>query len=139
MTEIEWNDSYSVGIDLIDEQHKMLILRIKDLSEAVKHARGLEKILKTLDFLIDYTEFHFSTEERHMKKLDYPGLVPHKQQHEEFTFTLDRLVEDFEQDGATEALSNSINTFLINWLVKHIESIDKKFGKFLQEKGFGKN
>lgn len=136
MTKIEWDDSLSVGIDLIDEQHKMLIQRIKDLSEAVEQARGLEKILKTLDFMIDYTEFHFSTEERHMKKLEYPGFIPHKQQHEEFISTLDRLVEDFEQDGATEALSTSTNTFLINWLVKHIKSIDKNFGKFLQEKGF---
>jgi hypothetical protein len=34
MTEIRWNDSLSVGIDLIDEQHKMLIQEIQDLSEA---------------------------------------------------------------------------------------------------------
>lgn len=136
MTEIEWNDGLSVGIKLIDEQHKMLIQRIRDLSDAVDQARGLEKILQTLDFMIDYTEFHFSTEEKHMKRLGYPAYDVHMKQHEEFNSTLDRLVEDFEEEGATDALSTSINTFLINWLIKHIKSIDKKFGEFLQEKGF---
>ena len=136
MTEIEWDDSLSVGVDLIDEQHKMLIQRIKDLSEAVGSSRGRGQIGKTLGFMIDYTEFHFSTEEKHMTKLGYPDFDIHKQQHEEFKSTLSHMVEEFEEDGATAGLNEGVNTFLINWLVKHIKSIDSKFGKFLQEKGF---
>jgi len=136
MTEIKWDDSLSVGIKLIDEQHKMLIQRIKNLSDAVDSSRGLEQIMKTLDFMLDYTEFHFSTEEKHMKEQGYRGFEGHKKQHEEFVSTLDQMVEDFEEDGATEALSTSINTYLINWLIKHIKSVDRKFGEFLQEKGF---
>ncbi len=136
MTEIKWDDSLSVGVDLIDEQHKMLIQKIKDMSEAVATSRGLEKILQTLEFMIDYTEFHFGTEEKHMKELDYPRIETHIQQHKEFVSTLNHMVEDFEEDGATEALSTSINTYLINWLIKHIKSIDLKFGEFLREKGF---
>jgi hemerythrin len=136
MTKIEWDDSLSVGINLIDEQHKMLIQRIKDLSDAVESTRGLEKILQTLGFMIDYTDFHFSTEEKYMVQLGYPGFDIHKEQHEEFKSTLNHMVEDFEEDGATVALSTSINTFLINWLIKHIKSIDRKFGEFLQDKGF---
>ena len=135
MTEIKWDDSLSVGIDLIDEQHKMLIQKIKDLSEAVAASRGLEKILQTLEFMIDYTEFHFGTEEKHMTELGYPEIEDHKQRHKEFVSTLNHMVEDFEEDGATEALSTSINTYLMNWLIKHIKSIDCKFGEFLQEKG----
>ncbi len=34
MSKIEWDDSLSVGVDLIDKQHKMLIQKLKDLSEA---------------------------------------------------------------------------------------------------------
>jgi len=136
MTEIKWDDSLSVGIKLIDEQHKMLIQRIKNLSDAVDSSRGLEQIMKTLDFMMDYTEFHFSTEEKHMKEQGYQGFEAHQKQHEEFVSTLDQMVEDFDEDGATEALSTSINTYLINWLIKHIKSVDRKFGEFLQEKGF---
>jgi len=136
MTEIKWDDSLSLGVKIIDEQHRMLIQRIKDLSDAVDSKRGLEHIMKTLDFMMDYTEFHFSTEERHMKEQSYPAFEVHIQQHMEFVSTLDQMVEDFEEDGATEALSTSINTYLINWLIKHIKSTDRKFGEFLKEKGF---
>jgi hemerythrin len=64
--------------------------------------------------MIDYTEFHFSTEEKHMTGQGFPGYDTYKQQHEEFESTLNHMVGDFEEDGATEALSSSINTYLIN-------------------------
>jgi hemerythrin len=136
MTEIKWDDSLSVGIDLIDDQHKMLIQKIKDLSDAVAASRGLERILHTLEFMIEYTEFHFSTEEKHMSELGYPGFDLHKKQHEEFKSTLDEMVMEFEEEGATSQLSEWVNNYLINWLVKHIKSVDTKLSEFLQEKRF---
>ena len=136
MTEIKWDDSLSVGIELIDEQHKELIKKIKDLSEAVAAARGLEKVLQTLEFMIDYTEFHFSTEEKYMYNLDFPGRDAHKKMHEEFKSTLNEMVSEFEEEGATAQLSEWVNNYLINWLVNHIKSVDTKLSHFLQEKGF---
>lgn len=136
MTKIEWDDSLSVGVDLIDEQHKMLIQRIRDLSDAVNLSRGAIEIGKTLGFMIDYTGFHFSTEEKHMTDLSYPGFDIHKTQHEEFKSTLDEMVMEFKEDGATAQLSEWVNNYLINWLVKHIKSIDTKLSEFLRVKGF---
>ena len=135
MTEIQWDDSLTIGVELIDEQHKMLIQRIKDLSDAVASSRGSGQIGKTLGFMIDYTEFHFSAEEKHMTEMSYPGLDIQKQQHEEFKSSLQHMVTEFEEDGATAQLSKGVNTYLINWLVKHIKSSDSKFGEFLKEKG----
>lgn len=136
MTEIAWNDSLSVGVNLIDEQHKMLIQKIKDLSDAVSRKQGEAQILKTLDFMIEYTDFHFGTEEKHMRELDYPGREHHIKLHNEFKDMLNHMLEDFEEEGATRALSTAINTYLINWLINHITHTDVAFGKFLKEKGF---
>jgi len=135
MVSIEWNDSLSVGVDLIDEQHKSLITKIKDLSDAVEKHQGTDKIASTLSFMIEYTNFHFSTEEKHMKAHDYPYRKEHMAQHVEFFEMLEKMVDDFKEEGATRALSTSINTFLMNWLVDHINSIDTKFGEFLRETG----
>ncbi|MFX1484594.1 MAG: bacteriohemerythrin [Promethearchaeota archaeon] len=135
MTEIEWDDSLSVGVNLIDEQHKMLIKRIKDLSDAVNSGMGAVEIGKTLDFMIDYTDFHFSTEEKHMTTLGYPGYDNHKEQHENFKLTLKDMITEFKEEGATAQLSYWVNDYLINWLVKHIKSIDTKLGEFLRETG----
>jgi hemerythrin len=136
MSKIEWDDSLSVKVDLIDEQHKMLIQKLADLSDAFK--RGLEqnKVMKTLEFMIDYTDFHFSAEEKVMEENNYPGLPEQKEQHEEFRRTLNNIVEDYKEEGTTTAIAESINVFLLNWLVKHIKGSDAKLGQFLTEKGF---
>ena len=128
MAKIEWDNSLSIGIKLIDEQHKMLIQRLSDLSGAIEMSRGEVETAKTLDFMVDYTDFHFSAEEKHMTE--------QKQQHAEFKGHLKQLVEDFEEEGPTKALGTSINVFLLNWLIKHIKGVDLKFGEFLNEKGF---
>ena len=135
MTSIEWDESLSVGIGLINDQHKMLIEKLNDLATAVDEKKGSERINQTLDFLIDYTEFHFSTEEKHMTEQAYPGIDFHKEQHQEFKTTLNHLLDDFDEEGATVPLADSIQKFLIAWLVKHIRSVDVEFGKFLKEKG----
>ena len=136
MKKIEWDDSLSVGVDLIDEQHKMLIQRLNDLSAAIEMTQGEGGIVRTLDFLIEYTDFHFSAEEKCMAENDYPGLDHQKKQHEEFKTSLKNLVDDYEYEGVTRALTTSVNVFLLNGLVNHIKGVDHKLGEFLQEKGF---
>ena len=135
MTNIEWDDKLSVGITLIDEQHKMLMQRLNDLSKAIERNQSIGEIVRVLGFLIDYTNFHFSTEEKYMIENDYSELNFHKIEHEEFKTTLNHLTGDFEEEGATKALADSINIFLTNLLVKHFQKVDIKFGKFLIEKG----
>jgi hemerythrin len=135
MPEIKWDDNLSIGIDMIDNQHKMLISKLKDLSVAVGENKGTNIIMKTLDFLIDYTDFHFSTEEKHMKEQGYPDIDYHVKQHGEFKETVNNLMTDFDEEGATEDLTESVNQLLLIWYIKHITNVDMKFGKFLQEKG----
>ncbi len=135
MARIEWDDSLSVGVGLIDEQHKMLIQKLKDLSDAINEGREFNKIMKTLDFMIDYTDFHFSEEEKRMAEHGYPGLADQQNQHEQFKVTLNHILEDFNEEGPTKALATSINVFLVNWLINHIKGTDLKLGKFFSEKG----
>lgn len=135
MKKITWSDDLSVGVDLIDKQHKMLIKRLNDMSEAIEDVKGPTEIARTLEFLIEYTDYHFSTETEHMRRTGFPGLADHLKKHDEFTSTLADLEEEFREDGATHMLAESLDTFLVNWLVKHISSVDVEFGKFLGEKG----
>ena len=134
MSEIKWDDSLSVGVEQIDEQHKMLIQKLKDLSDAFNQGLEQNKILKTIDFMIDYTDFHFSEEEKLMAENDYPGLAAQKKQHQEFKDTLNHILEDYQDEGPTKALATSINVFLLNWLINHIKGSDVAIGKFLSQK-----
>jgi len=134
MSEIQWDDSLSVGIELIDDQHKLLIEKLKELSLAYNEGHEQNELLKTLSFMIDYTDFHFTSEEQEMERNNYPGLPEQKKQHKEFKVTLDNILDDYKDEGPTESLAESINTFLYNWLVGHIKGSDRKLGTFLAQK-----
>jgi len=135
MKEIAWTSDLSVGIELIDEQHKMLIKHLNDLSTSLKSGQGPAKIATTLSFLVDYTNFHFTAEEKHMAVNGYSELENHKKMHEDFRTILTNMEEDLNEEGATQSLADSIDTLLVKWLFEHIRKIDVSFGKFLTKKG----
>jgi len=134
MSEIKWDESLSIGVELIDEQHKKWIEHLHNAQVAIVARRGMPHVAGTLDFLVDYTQFHFSTEEKSMSETGYPELENHRARHEELKETLDDLVEDFRQEGVTEKISEAIGTFLGNWLRNHIRDVDQAFAAFLKEK-----
>jgi hemerythrin len=135
MKEIIWDGSLSIGVEAIDEQHKTWIQRINDITNAIDKNLGPRRIAETVNFLIDYTYFHFTTEENFMRQYRYAELEAHKTRHKELKATLGNLEQDFQEEGATYILAESLNTFLENWLIKHIKEVDQKFGEFLKDKG----
>ena len=53
------------------------------LDELVSYEHEIwRQTTKTLGFLVDYTETHFSTEEKHMAANNYGGLDEHKAKHD---------------------------------------------------------
>jgi len=68
-----WTPDLSVGVAMIDEQHKMLFEKVDKLFEAGKNNQEKEYISKLLDFLDAYTKKHFSDEEKYMLSIHYPG------------------------------------------------------------------
>ena len=60
---IEWNDTYSVGIKIIDEQHKKFFSIINTLFDAMKEGKGDELVETVLKELQDYVIYHFQSED----------------------------------------------------------------------------
>ena len=135
MAKVIWDNSLSINVGLIDEQHKLWIEKLNKVSNSVAEHEGPHQIAQTLGFLIDYTQLHFETEEKHMAANNYPEFENHKKLHENLKNTLAELVQDYDEEGATHLLAEYLNNFLSNWLINHIKEVDLKFGKFLQEKG----
>ena len=73
---LTWKDSYSVGIESIDNDHKKLIHLINNLQTSIDYKTDKQFEKQTLDEVIDYTHYHFSREEELMKKHGYPDFVP---------------------------------------------------------------
>ena len=135
MAQMEWNAGLSVGIALIDDQHKTWINKFNTISEAIELNQGPQRVAEALGFLTAYTKFHFDAEERFMAQYDYPEAASHKAKHEELKKTLATLEEEYLEDGATHILADSINQFVGNWLLNHIKEVDVQFGAFLNKVG----
>ncbi len=133
MAFINWNDSLSVGVEKIDQEHKVLVGIINNLSDAMKQGKGKEVIGKTVDGLIDYTVDHFKNEEMYFNKFNYPKKTDHIKEHQSFVGK----VSEFKEGFATGKLSLSIEVmnFLSDWLQKHIKTTDKKYTALFNEKG----
>ena len=130
---LTWKDSYSVGIESIDNDHKKLIHLINNLQTAIDYKTDRQFEKQTMDEVVDYTVYHFTREEGLMEDNDYPGFVPHKAKHEEMIAKVNSYVEAYEKDesGAIESLL----AYLKSWLIAHINGTDQEYSEYLISKG----
>ncbi|TVM32323.1 bacteriohemerythrin [Oceanidesulfovibrio marinus] len=130
---IVWSDKLSVGIDSIDDQHKILVDLINELNEAMKQRKANEAIIDVLDRLKNYVVEHFANEEKLFDRYGYPETKSHKEIH---TMFVDKVVEfDKALKAGSVTLSMEIMKFLKDWLTGHIMGTDKKYVPFLKEHG----
>jgi len=136
---MKWTDDLSVGIDVIDEQHKELISRINDLVDSVRQHSCKYKIGDVIKFLEDYIVIHFGEEEELMQKYGYPEYKAHKAQHEYFMREFAELRKELEKlEGGKKRgsydLSVETNRIVVDWILDHIAKVDKRLGAHLKTK-----
>jgi hemerythrin-like metal-binding protein len=121
---IYWRDSYNVGNQRVDEQHKYLVKLINDLFQALGSKDANEKLKVIFIELVNYTINHFTMEESLMTAAKYSEIVPHKAEHLYFINKIKELKDKFNK-GDNQAKLETLN-FLKDWLLTHISCIDKK-------------
>jgi hemerythrin-like metal-binding protein len=130
---IEWNDSLSVGIPSIDEQHQRLVGILNALKTSEVAGENTETLARLLGELADYTVYHFDTEERLMATHGYPKLTEHRAAHQTLLAQVGQFREDF--DAGRSKLSARLFLFLRTWLNGHIRGTDRAYGPFFVDRG----
>ncbi len=116
---IGWTDQMSVGVPLLDTDHKIFIELINDLEECAKYPAYRDRVKDSLRRLIDYSRYHFGREEQVMAACGYPGIEAHKEEHAEFTKHLREVGRPFDSDP-NAVLDAEVLDFLKNWLTHHM-------------------
>ena len=134
----EFDDTLVTGDEMIDSQHRELIGKINDLLRSREENANLRAAVQMLNYLADYTEFHFGEEERLQEKIGYPGIAEHKAKHEELRKTVEELhgmLED--QEGPTPEFVEQVNKNVTEWLYYHIRTFDRSVAeyKFMRDNG----
>jgi len=134
MPVIVWSDEkFSVNIEMIDKQHKKMIDMINELLEAVQAKQENNILAQLLIKLVNYTHYHFSTEERYFKIYNYPDTTVHKAQHDHLREQVAALDERYY--SGQKMITGEVMGLLNDWLADHIIGSDRKFGSFLKGKG----
>ncbi len=126
---IEWDDTYSVGIDQFDGQHKHLLNILNDAYAMFKSKESDKgKLSAIIQSLSDYTADHFSQEEAWMLEKGYPKRDEHILEHGKFIGKISEFDHHFRED--TAYLSMGIVMFLKDWLIQHILKNDAEYSEF---------
>jgi hemerythrin len=129
---IEWSDEFSVGIQEIDEQHKILVQILNELNTAIEERRGKEVRNKIMDRLVEYTRTHFTVEESLMRILGYPKYEQHKSEHEKLLSQTTDFISKINRESVS---TYELLFFLRSWLINHIMGSDKAYKEHFLKKG----
>jgi hemerythrin len=126
---LKWSNRYSVNVTEIDEQHKKLISLINEMYDAMHAGRGDDILGAVIAEFVDYTVYHFKTEELLLQQYDYPKYGEHKEMHDILSKKARDLQETF--DGGNKPTAIDVMLLLTNWLNAHILVEDKKCEPYL--------
>lgn len=129
MDAIEWNESYSVGVAELDEQHKGLFKIINTIFESDDLSVNSQTITDLLSKMAKYTTAHFDVEEKYMSECDYPDIASHIRAHDTFRKKVDEL--RLAQKAENKNMPSDMSRFLYEWLVNHIMFCDKKYEPYI--------
>ncbi len=128
---VEFDKALETGNEMIDSQHKELISRIDQLLQSCQEGNGQIKAIKMLDYLLDYTEFHFDAEEKLQEEIGFPAVNEHKAKHAEFKNAVKELQEMLEEEeGPTEAFVAQVQKNVVDWLFDHIKIFDRAVAEY---------
>ncbi len=121
MHKIEWSNDLSVGVELIDNDHKELIAIINKIIDEVANK---DLLMDHFDELEDYTRYHFSREEKLMVSQcltdeDRAMVKEHIKEHQLFIKKIPELKKKIEFASSSD-ISFEVIDFLVSWLLDHI-------------------
>lgn len=131
MAHIEWKESYEIGVESVDNQHKKLVGITNELYEAHHNQTGNLIIHEILERLVLYTKEHFSDEEKNFD-FGYQDAEKHKREHREFVQQIESLVSEAKRKNLM--IPYKTLDFLKDWLISHILGTDKELGYYLRKK-----
>jgi len=130
---ISWSNHYSMGIKLIDDQHKGLVDFVNDL---FNHSTGKEDeerayFKDVIQVAVSYVKTHFATEEKYMLVTKFPGYAEHKKVHDEFILTVVQAVKDFE--SGKRLVLEKFAYFLKDWVLSHVAGQDVLYAQYFKK------
>jgi len=128
-----WDDKYSTGIELIDEQHKELIVLTNELFQACMAGEGAVQTVfrDAMSRMVDYVQLHFTAEQELLQRIKFPNYAEHKSQHDKLIHEILNAVKSHKE--GKKFVPNLFVRTLRDWILGHIAVYDKAYGVYATE------
>jgi len=126
MAYLNWSADLETGIDIIDQDHKVLVDLLNQVHDCLGDEEEAVTLGSVLNALVDYTEYHFAREERIMQAAVFPDFEAHRRLHQ----ALVKRANEFRARHARAPSSvngREVLEFLREWLINHILKQDFQF------------
>ncbi len=129
---IHWHKNLELGNDLIDTQHRMLVLLCRKLDIAIKTRQPEQVIRSVMHELRKFTEFHFVSEENLMHEIGYPDVDDHALKHSELLMQLELMLAKIAHH---KEFPEDLLHFLNKWVLNHVANEDMKIAEYAAQCG----
>lgn len=127
-----FDDSLRTGFDAIDEQHRLFLEMLSELTSQIEAGQHRQGVLDAFQGMRMYADGHFTDEEELMLGRDYPELSAHKRLHETFRAMVTELESRIGEGPGLVSLETL--EFLGSWFIGHIRNEDLRFAAFARSK-----
>jgi len=131
---LKWDDSFLIGIEELDFEHKKLIEDINVLHKELAENDEKPNIERCLGDIFTRMQAHFALEEHVMAKHGYPSYDEHKREHEDLLESYTETMLNFMNASTTES-GELVESELNHWIVDHILTSDKKMSAMIKDPG----
>ncbi len=133
MATVMFSEVDTLGIEIIDAQHRRFYEILGRLVAARASGRGHQAVLLALDDMVTYVDEHFGTEERYMQEFGYDGYAAHRQLHAAFVRKIMATHQNLRQ--GVDGLDGDLIAYLGDWFTAHIRHEDPKYADLFRAKG----
>ncbi len=127
---MKWDDSFSIGIEAIDSQHKKIFEHLLALENSVMKRDPWHILRFFVSQLAEYMRFHLAVEETLLEIVGYPERAAHGDSHAKLVAQIASLEEKLKANASGESLVG----FFEDWFVSHVLSSDRDYASFVKRK-----
>jgi len=124
----EWSKAMSVGVPVLDSDHKAPIELINALQKDGERDEVSTRLDEVFEQLAIYVDYHFAREESVMHACNYPATVAHREEHRKIAKDIQRFHEQHKR-GEIQ-IGQEFLEFLKDWLNHHILIQDMDYKKY---------
>ena len=125
---MKWDNSFAIGIDAIDNQHRKIFELLLAIENSVAKRDPWHILHFFLTELSEYLKFHLSVEEALLEIVRYPDRAGHCDSHARLIDQVARLEDQLKNKPSGEDLVG----FFEDWFVRHVLSNDRDYAAYVK-------